>query len=101
MLVPLLSNDRNHDQWPRVVSEDVMHHINNLKSSVFVISGQVNGKTLLPLPAGADHVEEELLDRFQDDDQERLEKIRRIHVFRYTRILSYTITYLLLHIYLQ
>ena len=56
--MPLLSNDRNHESWPHVVSHDVQRHVHNLKSSVYVVSGQVKGKTLLPLPVGADKVEE-------------------------------------------
>ncbi|XP_070581054.1 dynein beta chain, ciliary-like isoform X2 [Ptychodera flava] len=58
VLVPLLSNPRNHEQWPNVVSQDVLRHIHNLKSSVYVVSGQVSGKTLLPLPVGSEKVEE-------------------------------------------
>ena len=56
--MPLLANERNHEQWPRVVSEDVMRHIHHLKSSVYVVSGQVKGKTLLPLPAGTESSED-------------------------------------------
>ena len=56
--MPLLANERNHEQWPRVVSEDVMRHIHHLKSSVYVVSGQVKGKTLLPLPAGTESGED-------------------------------------------
>ncbi|XP_077979817.1 dynein beta chain, ciliary-like [Glandiceps talaboti] len=58
VLVPLLSNPRNHEQWPNVVSQDVLRHVHNLKSSVYVVSGQVMGKTLLPLPVGSEKVEE-------------------------------------------
>ena len=58
VLVPLLSNDRNHDQWPHVVSADVLRHVYNLKSNVYVVAGQVKGKTLLPLPVGTEKVEE-------------------------------------------
>ncbi|KAJ8318719.1 LOW QUALITY PROTEIN: hypothetical protein KUTeg_003810 [Tegillarca granosa] len=58
VLVPLLSNERNHEQWPKVVSSDVTRHVHNLKSSVYVVSGQAKGKTLLPLPVGAEKVEE-------------------------------------------
>ena len=58
ILVPLLSNQRNHEQWPVVVSQDVLRHVHSLKSNVFVISGQVKGKTLLPLPVGSDQVSE-------------------------------------------
>ena len=35
-----------------------MRHINNLKNKTFVISGQMKGKTQLPIPAGADKVGE-------------------------------------------
>ena len=58
MLVPLLANDKNHDQWPHVVSQDVLRHVHSLKSNVYVVAGQVKGKTLLPLPVGAEEVEE-------------------------------------------
>lgn len=57
VLVPLLSNEKNHDHWPKVVSEDVKRHVHNLKSNVYVVSGQAKGKTLLPLPVGTDRVE--------------------------------------------
>lgn len=56
ILVPLLSNLRNHEQWPAVVSQDVLRHVHQLKSNVFVIAGQVKGKTLLPLPVGSEQV---------------------------------------------
>ena len=54
LLVPLLSNKKNHVNWPAVVSLDVERHVHSLKSSVFVVAGQVKGKTLLPLPVGAE-----------------------------------------------
>ncbi|XP_071954573.1 dynein beta chain, ciliary-like [Antedon mediterranea] len=57
VLVPLLSNPRNHDSWPNVVSQDVLRHVHNLKSNVYVVAGQVKGKTLLPLPVGSEKVE--------------------------------------------
>ena len=56
-MVPLLSNERNHSSWPKVVSEDVRRHVHNLKSNVYVISGQAKGKTLLPLPVGTERVD--------------------------------------------
>jgi dynein heavy chain len=60
VLVPLLSNTNNHDSWPKVVSQDVLRHVHNLKSTVYVVSGQVKGKTLLPLPVGTDQIEQGL-----------------------------------------
>eukprot|EP00058_Branchiostoma_floridae_P010281 XP_002595769.1 hypothetical protein BRAFLDRAFT_200305 [Branchiostoma floridae] len=57
VIVPMLQNDRNHDGWPNVVCQDVMRHVHNLKSNVYVVGGQVKGKTLLPLPAGAERMD--------------------------------------------
>ncbi|XP_073435796.1 dynein axonemal heavy chain 9 isoform X2 [Dendrobates tinctorius] len=54
---PVLSNSKNHQNWPHVVSQDVMRHVNNLKSCTFVMTGQVQGKTLLPLPSGSEKME--------------------------------------------
>ena len=51
---PLLKNRRNHSGWPDVVEEDVLRHFHKLAGSVYVIEGQTNGKTLLPLPPEAD-----------------------------------------------
>ena len=69
VLVPLLSNQRNHEHWPEVVSQDVLRHAHTLKNNVYVISGQVKGRTLLPLPVGGDQVTEavELDERFETD----------------------------------
>ena len=41
-----------------VVSQDVLRHVHQLKNNVFVIAGQVKGRTLLPLPVGADKIAE-------------------------------------------
>ncbi|XP_037134453.1 dynein heavy chain 9, axonemal [Syngnathus acus] len=57
VVTPLLSNSRNHTEWPQVVAQDVKNLIHSLKSSVFVMSGQVKGRTLLPLSVGFDAVE--------------------------------------------
>ncbi|XP_044152524.1 dynein axonemal heavy chain 9 [Bufo gargarizans] len=57
VIVPVLANQKNHQNWPLVVSQDVMRHVNGLKSSTFVMAGQVRGKTLLPLPSGSERME--------------------------------------------
>lgn len=57
ILFPLLSNERNHESWPLVVAEDVVRHVHSIKSDVYVISGQAKGKTLLPLPVGAEKID--------------------------------------------
>lgn len=62
VVAPLLSNSRNQSEWPQVVSQDVRRHVHSLKTNVFVVSGQVQGKTLLPLPAGSERVEQAALE---------------------------------------
>lgn len=56
LLVPIFSNAQNQSDWPKVISDDLLRHINNLKNKTFVISGQMKGKTQLPIPAGAEKV---------------------------------------------
>ncbi|XP_056152723.1 LOW QUALITY PROTEIN: dynein heavy chain 9, axonemal [Lampris incognitus] len=68
VVVPLLSNGRNHSEWPQVVSQDIRRHVHSLKTNVFVMSGQVKGKTLLPLPLGSERVEQAALERDKSGD---------------------------------
>ncbi|XP_051721899.1 dynein axonemal heavy chain 11 [Ctenopharyngodon idella] len=49
--LPLLSNKKNHQMWPKIISQDVSQHIENLQSKVTVVRGQYYGKTVLPIPA--------------------------------------------------
>jgi dynein heavy chain len=58
VFVPLLSNPKNQRNWPRVVAEDVMNHIYELKNVVYEVRGKINGQTLLPMPAGVERVHE-------------------------------------------
>ncbi|KFW03432.1 Dynein heavy chain 9, axonemal, partial [Fulmarus glacialis] len=58
VIVPILTNQKNHQGWPQVVSQDIMRHVHSLKSTVFMVVGQVKGKTLLPLPAGSEGIED-------------------------------------------
>ncbi|XP_030631579.1 dynein axonemal heavy chain 9 isoform X2 [Chanos chanos] len=68
VVVPVLSNNRNHCHWPHVVSQDIMRHVHTLKTNVFVLSGQVKGKTLLPLPPGSERVEQAAFERDKRGD---------------------------------
>ena len=48
-------------EWSKVVSQDVRKNVEELQSKVFMVAGHVKGKTMLPLPVGAensDYVEE-------------------------------------------
>uniref|UniRef100_A0A4W3JPZ5 Dynein axonemal heavy chain 11 n=1 Tax=Callorhinchus milii TaxID=7868 RepID=A0A4W3JPZ5_CALMI len=51
VLVPVLSNKRNHRTWTHFISQDIDRHVENLKSKVYVVKGQVMGQTLLPIPS--------------------------------------------------
>ncbi|XP_051927996.1 dynein heavy chain 9, axonemal [Hippocampus zosterae] len=72
VVAPLLSNGQNHTEWPRVVAQDVRHLIHSLKNSVFVMSGQVQGKTLLPLTVDLENVEQAALE--MDNGGETIDK---------------------------
>ncbi|XP_014887126.1 dynein heavy chain 17, axonemal-like [Poecilia latipinna] len=50
VLVCVLSNGLNHEDWPRVVSDDIHHHLERLGSKVVTLRGHAEGRTLLPLP---------------------------------------------------
>ncbi|XP_077481740.1 dynein axonemal heavy chain 9 isoform X2 [Stigmatopora argus] len=60
VVAPLWSNSKNQTKWPLVVSQDVTHLIHFIKSNIFVMSGQLQGKTLLPLCAGFESMEHAL-----------------------------------------
>ncbi len=57
-MIPLISNNTNHQRWPQVVSGDVVRHSGGLKGDVCVLAGQVKGKTLLPIPPQAEYAAE-------------------------------------------
>uniref|UniRef100_A0A3Q3A2J3 Dynein heavy chain tail domain-containing protein n=1 Tax=Kryptolebias marmoratus TaxID=37003 RepID=A0A3Q3A2J3_KRYMA len=50
VLVCVLSNGLNHEDWPQVVSDDIHRHLERLRSKVVTLRGQAEGRTLLPLP---------------------------------------------------
>ncbi len=58
-MVPVFANAQNQSDWPKVISSDLIKHINNLKNRTYVISGQMKGKTQLPIPAGIERVSDE------------------------------------------
>ncbi|KAK2511168.1 hypothetical protein Q9233_017169 [Columba guinea] len=72
VIVPILTNKKNHQGWPQVVSQDIVRHVHNLKSTVFTVVGQVDGKTLLPLPAGSEGIED--VDLENEKSMERIDK---------------------------
>uniref|UniRef100_A0A4W6G7A8 Dynein axonemal heavy chain 17 n=1 Tax=Lates calcarifer TaxID=8187 RepID=A0A4W6G7A8_LATCA len=78
VVAPLLSNSRNHTEWPKVVSQDVRHHVHSLKTNVFVVSGQVQGKTLLPLPCRGETVDKVIIHSLESAVIEWSHQIRAV-----------------------
>jgi dynein heavy chain len=56
LIIPVFSNKMNQMDWPKVISSDLMKHVNNLKNRTYVLQGLLKGKTQLPIPAGAERV---------------------------------------------
>ncbi|XP_073737597.1 dynein axonemal heavy chain 9 [Callorhinus ursinus] len=57
VVIPVLANEKNHLDWPHVVCQDVQRHAHSLQCDLLVLLEQVKGKTLLPLPVGAEKLE--------------------------------------------
>ncbi|NXH39972.1 DYH17 protein, partial [Dicaeum eximium] len=47
---PLLLSQDEGVGWPRIVVEDIVHHTHRLQNKMFVMTGKIQGKPLLPLP---------------------------------------------------
>jgi dynein heavy chain len=63
LFLPLLSSSANNVSWPKVVSDDVITHAQHLRSVAHVVSGQMKGQTLLPLPAGMDGLDDSVVNK--------------------------------------
>ncbi|KAL6109087.1 dnah11 [Pungitius sinensis] len=55
--VPLLSNNKNHQMWPNLISEDIILHGQKMCSKTSVVRGQILGKSVLPIPTEMDWIE--------------------------------------------
>lgn len=53
VFMPLLTCPDNQDGWPDFLTKEVSECLHKFTASVFVAIGQMQGKTTLPLPAGA------------------------------------------------
>ncbi|NXG62204.1 DYH17 protein, partial [Hemiprocne comata] len=54
VLSPLLLSEENVEGWPRVVVEDIVQQVQQLKNEMVVMGGKIQGKFLLPLPEHLD-----------------------------------------------
>ncbi len=50
VFLPIISNPLNQAGWPDLVSKDLIDKFNHFLAQVYVTLGQINGRTLLPLP---------------------------------------------------
>ncbi|KAG8443036.1 hypothetical protein GDO86_011741 [Hymenochirus boettgeri] len=50
ILVPILSNKKNHQSWPQVTSQDIDQYVECLKNKMFEMKGLISGKTHLAIP---------------------------------------------------
>lgn len=77
----MFSNSQNQIDWPKVISNDLVKHVNNLKNRTYVISGQTKGKTQLPIPPGAERV--------SDEDLKMAERFVFFYLFFEERLLTH------------
>eukprot|EP00049_Salpingoeca_infusionum_P001275 m.46981 g.46981 ORF g.46981 m.46981 type:complete len:4526 (+) comp10948_c0_seq2:170-13747(+) len=59
VFMPVLSNTRNAESWPVVVTKDVGSHITALNSTTHVLCGRMKGQMPLPMPPGTEPLDEE------------------------------------------
>uniref|UniRef100_A0A803WBL3 Dynein axonemal heavy chain 17 n=1 Tax=Ficedula albicollis TaxID=59894 RepID=A0A803WBL3_FICAL len=50
VVCPLLLSQEEGSGWPRIVVEDIVRQTRQLQNKLFVMSGKIQGKPLLPLP---------------------------------------------------
>lgn len=53
---PSLTNPQNQKQWSEAIINDLVRHLSGLKNKSHEILGFMNGRTQLPIPAGAEKV---------------------------------------------
>ncbi|KAJ8682462.1 hypothetical protein QAD02_018254 [Eretmocerus hayati] len=58
IFAPLLSKPENHPRLPQVALADIARHVHSLRGTLYQVKGQVNGKTVLPMPSGLEKVSE-------------------------------------------
>ena len=47
---PLLTNPRNQEGWPEVITKEVQESLHKFLAQVYITIGNTQGKTFLPLP---------------------------------------------------
>jgi dynein heavy chain len=62
LYLPMLKNQKNQKNWPKVVGQDIIRNIHRFRGNLSMVIGQTHGNTILPVPPV-----EELTDRTDDD----------------------------------
>ncbi|CAG6015638.1 unnamed protein product [Menidia menidia] len=57
LCVPLLTNCKNHHMMPNLMPEDIIRHVEKVRSKTSVVHGKALGKTVLPIPTAVDWME--------------------------------------------
>ncbi|RLU18201.1 hypothetical protein DMN91_008557 [Ooceraea biroi] len=58
IFAPLLTKPENHKDLPEMAVQDICKHVHALRGTLYQVKGQVNGRTVLPMPAGLERVTE-------------------------------------------
>nr|XP_049704637.1 dynein beta chain, ciliary-like [Helicoverpa armigera] len=53
---PLLCNPENQKGWPKIVKNDMMRHVNELRNLMYQLKGEMSSQVLLPMPAGVETI---------------------------------------------
>uniref|UniRef100_A0A8C5IYP6 Dynein axonemal heavy chain 17 n=1 Tax=Junco hyemalis TaxID=40217 RepID=A0A8C5IYP6_JUNHY len=61
VVTPLLLSQDEGLNWPRIVAEDIVRHTQQLQNKMFMMTGKIQGKPLLPLPEGITHLPSSLV----------------------------------------
>jgi len=64
---PVLSSQENQSNWSEMVSKDLLENLNGFLSELYMVIGEVNGRTQLPLP-------------IQDDTLQAMNNKERAHI---------------------
>jgi dynein heavy chain len=59
LMMPMIGNSSNQQEWPGVVCTDVATHAQALQTQASVVVGQMKGQTQLPLPHDSDKLYDE------------------------------------------
>ncbi|XP_063367395.1 dynein beta chain, ciliary-like [Cydia amplana] len=69
---PLLCNPENQRGWPKIVRNDMKRHVDELRSLMHQLKGEMASQVMLPMPAGVENIFQAEA-RFRESDGEDLD----------------------------